>query len=283
TKLSRETKAGTILQLCTYCELLRSMQGVEPVRFHVVSPLSEQHYRVADFSAYFRLVRARLEAAVSAVPPPKTYPDPVAHCEVCRYWRFCEDRRRKDDHPSLVASIQTGQVRELQRQSVTTLTALAEREGKLPDKPKRGSAETFLRLGHQAKLQVQARGSALPPVEFLPVEHARGVTRLPEPSLGDIFLDFEGDPFVGEHGLEYLTGFTRALGSALPHTAPSPSVPPRLVKGGEKDILSPVRQPAEATPEAAEGLVRGGEKHTSHRGEYQQLWAFDGAAEKRAC
>jgi uncharacterized protein len=29
---------------------------------------------------------------------------------------------------------------------------------------------------------------------------------LPEPSRGDIFLDFEGDPFVAPHGLEYLTG-----------------------------------------------------------------------------
>ncbi|TIV12256.1 MAG: TM0106 family RecB-like putative nuclease, partial [Mesorhizobium sp.] len=29
----------------------------------------------------------------------------------------------------------------------------------------------------------------------------------PEPSAGDIFLDLEGDPFIGEHGLEYLFGY----------------------------------------------------------------------------
>jgi uncharacterized protein len=34
-----------------------------------------------------------------------------------------------------------------------------------------------------------------------------GLTRLPEPCEVDIFLDFEGDPFVGEHGLEYLFGY----------------------------------------------------------------------------
>jgi uncharacterized protein len=33
-----------------------------------------------------------------------------------------------------------------------------------------------------------------------------GLFRLPSPSIGDIFLDFEGDPFVGEGGLEYLFG-----------------------------------------------------------------------------
>jgi transposase IS116/IS110/IS902 family protein len=33
------------------------------------------------------------------------------------------------------------------------------------------------------------------------------LSTLPEPSSGDIFLDFEGDPFVGERGLEYLLGY----------------------------------------------------------------------------
>ena len=30
---------------------------------------------------------------------------------------------------------------------------------------------------------------------------------MPEPSPGDVFFDIEGDPFVGEHGLEYLLGY----------------------------------------------------------------------------
>ena len=39
------------------------------------------------------------------------------------------------------------------------------------------------------------------------METGFGLTRLPEPSDGDVFLDLEGDPFVGEHGLEYLFGY----------------------------------------------------------------------------
>ena len=34
-----------------------------------------------------------------------------------------------------------------------------------------------------------------------------GLTRLPEPSNGDIALDFEADPFVEPNGLEYLLGY----------------------------------------------------------------------------
>jgi hypothetical protein len=43
--------------------------------------------------------------------------------------------------------------------------------------------------------------------ELLPAEPGFGLTRLPEPSDGDAFFDSEGDPFVGEHGIEYLFGY----------------------------------------------------------------------------
>jgi predicted RecB family nuclease len=35
----------------------------------------------------------------------------------------------------------------------------------------------------------------------------RNSARIPKPSPGDIFFDFEGDPFVGEGGLEFLFGY----------------------------------------------------------------------------
>ena len=38
TKLSRETKAGTILQLCLYSDMMKEIQGTLPDRMHVVSP-----------------------------------------------------------------------------------------------------------------------------------------------------------------------------------------------------------------------------------------------------
>jgi len=207
TKLARETRAGTILQICTYCEMLAAMQGVEPARFHVVTPTKEEAYRTADFAAYFRLIRSHLRSAVTEVPAPRTYPDPVPHCDICNYWKHCDDQRRRDDHPSLIADIRSAHTREFQRQGVPTLTAIAESEGKLPAEPARGTRSTFARLGHQAKLQLKARSLPLPPVDALPIEPGRGLQRLPEPSPGDVYLDFEGDPFVGDHGLEYLTGY----------------------------------------------------------------------------
>jgi len=69
TKLARETKAGALLQLCLYSELLGEIQGVVPERMHVVPrrpdfPLDT--YRVEDYLAYYRLGRRRPEGAVEA-------------------------------------------------------------------------------------------------------------------------------------------------------------------------------------------------------------------------
>ena len=73
--------------------------------------------------------------------------------------------------------------------------------------PDRGSTEPYNRIREQARVQVEAREAYEGIFELLPVENGFGLTRLPEPSDGDIFFDLEGDPFVGERGLEYLFGY----------------------------------------------------------------------------
>jgi predicted RecB family nuclease len=60
-------------------------------------------------------------------------------------------------------------------------------------------------LNQQARLQLQARRTGEHSFELLPREKDRGFNRLPLPSAGDLFLDLEGDPFLGD-GLTYLFG-----------------------------------------------------------------------------
>jgi predicted RecB family nuclease len=254
TKLSRETRATTILQLVTYCALMHAALGHTPKHFHVVTPLGEETYRTDDFAAYFRLVRAGFQAAHGAEPPPATYPDPVEHCDICKYWLHCDQRRRADDHPSLIAGIGQRHVREFQGQALPTMTAIAAKNGALATRPKRGRAETYAGLGQQARLQVAARTVESPPLELLPPEGGKGFARLPTPSPGDIFLDFEGDPFAGENGLEYLTGWhvrreigPRAIGAVAPPGVTGQVAPPRMTEV-----------------------------------ELHQVWAFDGRREKAA-
>lgn len=210
TKLARETKAGAILQLCVYADLLSDMQGLPPEYMYVVAPWSEfqpQQFRFADYAAYFRKAKRALVAAAAASGADDTYPDPIEHCDICRWRETCDKRRRDDDHLCLVAGISKLQINELKAHGIATVQTLAGMPLPLAWKPDRGSADSFIRVREQARIVVEARAAGAGKFELLPVETGFGLTRLPEPSDGDVFLDLEGDPFVGEHGLEYLFGY----------------------------------------------------------------------------
>jgi predicted RecB family nuclease len=210
TKLARETKAGTVLQLCLYSHLVADVQGVTPEFMYVVPPWRDfvpERWRVADVAAYYRRVKAGLEDAVVLNPDTELYPEPAAHCDVCRWRNVCAEQRRDDDHLSLVAGISKLQINELKEHGVTTVAGLAEMPLPIEWKPDRGTASSYERVREQARVQVEGRVSGELKYELLPFVEGFGLECLPQPSEGDIFLDFEGDPFVGENGLEYLTGY----------------------------------------------------------------------------
>jgi uncharacterized protein len=175
--------------------------------------------RVADYAAYFRLVKARFEAIAlrdepPAYPPSATYPDPVEHCEVCRWRLVCAHRRRADDDLSLVAGISARQKRELRARGVATRRRLARLPVPLTPPPEHGTAQAWERVREQARIQVEGEDAGRHLYELLEpsrlkdgaLEPDRGLLVLPEPSPGDLFFDIEGDPFVDEEGLEYLFG-----------------------------------------------------------------------------
>jgi predicted RecB family nuclease len=210
TKLARETKAGAVLQLCLYSDLIKQVQGLAPEHMFVVvtwSDFEPQRYRFADYAAYFRRVKRELLRSLSEAGGLESYPDPNEHCVTCGWRAACEQRRRDDDHLCLVAGISKLQINELTERSVTTMKSLAVMALPLDWKPDRGSAGSYARVREQARIQLESRESGEALFELLPVEAGFGLTRLPEPSEGDIFLDLEGDPFVGEQGLEYLFGY----------------------------------------------------------------------------
>jgi predicted RecB family nuclease len=210
TKLSRETKAGTVLQLCLYADLVEDVQGLRPEQGYVVVPHSgfeRQPYRMDDYGAYFRRVRSNLVDAVTIKAPGVLYPEPCAHCDICRWAQRCDGQRRGDDHLSLVAGATKLQIEELKRRSINTVAALAAMQSPLAWKPSRGARASYERIREQARLQVEGRATGQILHELLAIEPGFGLAALPEPSPGDVFFDLEGDPFVGERGIEYLFGY----------------------------------------------------------------------------
>jgi predicted RecB family nuclease len=211
TKLSRETKGGTVLQLSLYSELVGKVQGLMPEWSHVLAPWSDyqpQSFRTGDFSAYYRRVKSSLEDAVRLDQAANEYPDPKPYCDVCRWQDRCDAKRREDDHPSLIAGISKIQITELGEHAVATGAALAAMPIPLTFKPSRGSIAALERVREQARIQIEGRAAGATLYERLDPMPGYGLAKLYEPSAGDIFFDFEGDPFVGDGGLEYLFGYT---------------------------------------------------------------------------
>ena len=247
TKLARETKATTILQLSLYSELLCKIQGTAPEFLWVVPPgegFAGEKYRVSEYAAFYRYVKRRLVEAVSCACsedgqralkglrrrgyPPKavsatpgqyaftfepeteetTYPEPVEHCNICKWFRECDAQRRTDDHLSLVADIRRQQRDQFEVWNAGTMAKLAALPIPLKERPRQGAKQTYENRREQARVQVEGRTeNRLVHELLLPVAEGMGFCRLSEPSAGDLFMDFEGDPFVGEQGLQYLFGF----------------------------------------------------------------------------
>jgi len=116
TKLARHTKASALLQICSYIDQLTRIQGLAPRWMHVAlggSARAVERFRVADYMAYYRQARRLFEEKVAATepayPPVATYPEPVDHCDVCRWSELCTARRRADDDLSRVAGITSRQ------------------------------------------------------------------------------------------------------------------------------------------------------------------------------
>ncbi|SLN46170.1 hypothetical protein TRL7639_02515 [Falsiruegeria litorea R37] len=203
TKLKRKPAPGHVLQLVLYSDLLEKLQDVAPEQAHVVLGSGERFsFRLAEYAAYARGARARLEGFVA--DPPETRPIPCTTCDLCRWREHCADVWTNEDSLFEVAGISKAQVAKLEAQGITTLQALSEFEGTVP----RMASETFRKLSSQARLQ-QARKFGPPSHELRPRQPGKGFDLLPRPVEGDLFYDIEGDPHyeeAGSDGLEYLHG-----------------------------------------------------------------------------
>jgi predicted RecB family nuclease len=218
TKLARRLKVPALLQMAAYAERLAVLQEISPERLTVVTGDGvERHYAFDQCASYARRVRAQLLQKVTAIGD--TRPEPVEHCGQCRWQPGCRQQWRDEDHLSLVAFMRRDHQRALEEAGIGTVRGLGERAW--DQLPATIGEPSRRRLAQQARLQLVERDTEQPVYELLEPEVGRGLALLPTPSPGDVFFDIEGDPFVGEHGLEYLWGIVQH-GTFTPYWATRP-------------------------------------------------------------
>ena len=205
TKLARtQMLPHHALQLCFYAAAISRVQGEWPMWVHVELGSGEREsILVHEIGSYARHAKEGMQRAVAANGP--TEPIPCDHCDFCEFRSVCTAHWETVDHLTRVAGLHRAHMPLLAAAGVTTLTGLATLPSHVtvPDlRP-----DVLGALTQQARLQLAAVEGATPPYELLPVEEGKGFALLPEPSLGDVMFDFEGDPFwTPAQGLMFLTG-----------------------------------------------------------------------------
>jgi uncharacterized protein len=215
TKLARSVKVEALLQLAAYADTLAAAGvPVAPEVELVLGDGATVSYRVDELLPVYLPRRAALQrllddhlAGGTAV---RWEDDEVRACFRCPE---CAIQVRATDDLLLVAGMRVSQRARLIEADITTLTALAEHDGPVPEL----SARTVASLTKQARLQIAPRVDGKPPFE---VADAQPLTLLPDPDKGDLFFDFEGDPLWTidgrEWGLEYMWGVLDAGGAFRP-------------------------------------------------------------------
>ncbi len=205
TKLSLSAKPYFLIQLCNYSEHLARLQGTLPeFGYIVLGDENEERFRLHDYFAYYRHLKTAFLEYVAAEGA--EYPYERKHCAICPWDSLCTQKRRDDDHLSLVAWMRRDQVGKLEDGGIATVAELA--YSPETSRPNGMVPESFVKLRRQAELQVRGRASKTPLYEILPPEPATGFALMPQPARGDIFFDIEGDPlYEPGRGLEYLFGF----------------------------------------------------------------------------
>lgn len=220
TKLARKAHRHAQLQVAAYAEALESA-GVPLAPFvrlilgdgtHVDTPREELTDELHE-------VRSRILEVIdahAAESGPVVWEDP--RWKACLFCDACRAELAVREDVGLAAGVRATTRARLVDAGVTTLTALAERT-----RPVEGlDDEQLAVLRSQAGLQLIEPT----PQEPLPFEvfAPELLARLPAPSEGDVFFDFEGDPMwrgatATDTGLEYLFGSLTASGDFVPFWA----------------------------------------------------------------
>ena len=209
-KLAQRVGAWALLQLCVYADRLPALQGTPPEHVHVVTGDGTLHpHRLADYGAYYRAVKQRFEERVFGDGKSSdTYPDPVEHCSICRLVA-----RPAPTAAATTTTFAAWPASHASRRSASwprkcpRSPPLRPSPGRAQEGPRSPHARPTARAGTPAAGAVPRRPDPLR-------AHSSGPRRARpgtwpccrEPSPGDLFLDFESDPWATEDGLEFLVG-----------------------------------------------------------------------------
>ena len=213
TVLERFARAGDVARLGGHAHALRAATGrpVTQAYLHLNND-RRQEYAAPDLQAVIRprltwLASLAARALVAVEPWPWEDPE-ISACGFCARCRAAAEEHRD---VQLVWGMRRGSREALRRAGITTIDELAQTSSA----PETLDAFSWARFRDRAELQLRPERTDPPTGPFSAVHNPAALAALPDPNPGDIFFDFEGDPFWVEKnrfewGLEFLFGYIEA-------------------------------------------------------------------------
>lgn len=219
TKLARHVKTSALMQLAAYHEQLSKWGiAVDDTVELILGNHTVEAATIDDIAPVFRVQRSRMHDLIAQHRANGTavqWGDDTLRID--GNCKFCVPAIAEHRDLLYVANLRRTQRAKLRSAGILTIDDLAATPVRAADCDVPES--TYATLQQQAALQVRAlaEGNEIPPFEIVTVAPIGG---LPQPSPGDVFFDFEGDPMFLERqpdgrpmwGLDYLFGWVDADG-----------------------------------------------------------------------
>lgn len=212
TKLARKARVTALMQLAAYAEQVERMGvPVSPEATLILGDGARSIHKISDIAPVFRSRRERLHELLLArfemvgvdglresAPAIAWGATGISRCGRCE---VCEPEIVRTRDPLLIAGIRAAQRDKLVAAGFDTIDKIAAAEGITAAgtaNPVEGMTQgVFEGLVMQAAVQLGAKPGTPPPVRIVSPE---ALAAIPQPNPGDLFFDFEGDPFYRETG-----------------------------------------------------------------------------------
>ena len=214
TKLARTAKPAYILQLLFYNEQLARIQGREPERS--TSSSAPASRRPSTRASSPPTTGASARGSSSSSPTRRRPSRTRSSTAMSATSRPSATRGGTRSTTSPASPASTGR---RSRSSRPPGSRRSPQLGRAPAEPVPAgiNPDTWAKNREQAELQLHARETGEDIYRLLPQQPEAGFALLPEPSPGDLFFDFEGNPFWDKDGsLEYLWGILDVDGNFTP-------------------------------------------------------------------
>jgi uncharacterized protein len=213
TKLARKAKITALIQLAAYAHQLKLNQIPTSSKVHLIlGDQSISTHSLEDIMPTYLLRRKKMQKLIAARQANKASGGSAVSWnepgfEACGRCVVCEPHVEANDDLLQIAGMRSDQKAKLVAAGITTLTTLAQ---SAPERIPGFNQQSYLKTCGQARLQLKTRNQQDPKVPAHELINAKAFEALPEPSPGDIFFDFEGDPLYQEGriwNLDYLFGY----------------------------------------------------------------------------